>query len=49
MTPDEIFDALWYFSGGNHFPRPDQLAGVTAVMSHFFDSCDIFENVPKTP
>jgi hypothetical protein len=48
MTPDEIFDSLWHFSGGNHFTRPDQLAGVTAVMSHFFDSCDIFENVPKT-
>jgi|694.fasta_scaffold34614_3 hypothetical protein len=48
MMPDEIFEALWHFSGGNYFSRPDQLAGVTAVMSHFFDSCDIFENVPKT-
>lgn len=48
MTPDQIFETLWNFSGGNHFSRPDQQAGVTAVMSHFFDSCDIFENVPVT-
>jgi hypothetical protein len=48
MKPDETFETLWNFSGGNHFSRPDQQAGVTAVMSHFFDSCDIFENVPET-
>jgi hypothetical protein len=48
MSPDEIFEALWDFAGGNHFPDPPHQAGVTAVMSHFFDSCDIFENVPES-
>jgi len=47
MMPDETFEALWNFSGGNHFTDPNQQAGVTAVMSHFFDTCDIFENVPE--
>lgn len=49
MKPDDTFEALWNFSGGNHFTLPNQQAGVTAVMSHFFDTCDIFENVPETP
>ncbi len=48
MLPDETFETLWQFAGGHHFTRPGQQAGVTAVMSHFFDSCDIFENVPET-
>lgn len=47
MRPDEIFETLWNFAGGNHFTSPPQQAGVTAVMSHFFDACDIFENVPE--
>lgn len=48
MTPDETFETLWHFAGGNHFTSPPQQAGVTAVMSHFFDTCDIFENVPES-
>ncbi len=48
MLPDETFETLWNFSGGNHFTGPSQQAGVTAVMSHFFDTCDIFENVPES-
>ncbi len=48
MQPDEIFETIWNFAGGNHFTSPPQQAGVTAVMSHFFDACDIFENVPES-
>lgn len=48
MLPDETFETLWNLAGGNHFTKPPQQAGVTAVMSHFFDTCDIFENVPES-
>lgn len=48
MSPDDIFATLWNFAGGNHFTGPIQLAAVTAVLSHFFHTCDIFENVPET-
>jgi hypothetical protein len=45
-TPDDIFHVLWNFAGGNHFTTPPQVAAVTAILSFFFHSCDIFENVP---
>ena len=48
MPPDDIFETLWNLAGGNHFTKTPQQAGVTAVMSHFFDTCDIFENVPES-
>lgn len=48
MESDETFETLWNFAGGNHFTGPSQQAGMTAVMSHFFDTCDIFENVPAS-
>ncbi|QDU57836.1 ABC-three component system protein [Aeoliella mucimassa] len=48
ISPDETFETLWDFAGGNHFTVPSQQAGVTAVISHFFESCDIFENVPES-
>lgn len=47
MLSDEIFEALWNFAGGNHFTSPPQQAGVTAVLSYFFDSCDIFEDISE--
>jgi len=44
---DDIFHVLWDFAGGNHFSTPPQFAAVTAILSYYFHSCDIFENVPK--
>lgn len=48
MTANQIFGILWRFSGGSHFTEPNQIAAVSAVMSYFFNSCDIFENVPSS-
>ncbi len=47
MGPDDIFHVLWNFAGGNHFTTPRQVAAVTAILSYYFHSCDIFENVPE--
>jgi len=48
ITVDEIFNALWVFSGGEHFAgNPNVVAAVTAVMAYFFDRCDIFENTTQ--
>jgi len=47
MRPDDTFATLWHFAGGNHFTTPVQHAAVTAVLSHFFHTCDIFENTPE--
>ncbi|MEO9591685.1 ABC-three component system protein [Rhodopirellula bahusiensis] len=44
MQPDDTFETLWHFAGGDHFTTPFQHAAVTAVLSHFFHTCDIFEN-----
>lgn len=49
MQPDDVFATLWNFAGGNHFTTPTQHAAVTAVLSHFFHTCDIFENTPESP
>jgi hypothetical protein len=46
MTPDQIFGTLWRFAGGNHFTEPTQIAAIGAVISYYFNSCDIFENAP---
>ena len=47
MSADEIFEALWQFSGFQFFAsQPKHSAAVIAVISYFFERCDIFENVP---
>ena len=43
-TPDEIFDELRKFTGGDYFQEAPKLAAVLAVLSYFFERCDIFEN-----
>jgi len=48
LNPDDVFHEMWNFAGGNHFTSPPQIAAVTAILSYFFHSCDIFENVPET-
>ncbi|HBJ36155.1 MAG TPA: hypothetical protein DDZ51_15675 [Planctomycetaceae bacterium] len=48
MQPDDTFATLWHFAGGNHFTTPVQHAAVTAVLSHFFHTCDIFDNAPES-
>lgn len=45
--PDQIFDELLRFAGGNHFQTPTQQAAVWAVLSYYFERCDIFENSPE--
>ncbi len=44
LKPDEIFDELRKFAGGDHFHDTKMQAAVLAVMSYFFERCDIFEN-----
>ncbi len=44
LKPDEIFDELRKFAGGDHFHDAKAQAAVLAVMSYFFERCDIFEN-----
>jgi len=49
INVDRVFDGLWLFAGGEHFAaEPKKIAAVTAVLSYFFDRCDIFENAPET-
>ncbi|QDV81348.1 ABC-three component system protein [Planctomycetes bacterium TBK1r] len=48
MASDDIFGSLWDFAGGSHFTTPTQHAAVTAVLSYYFHSCDIFENLPES-
>lgn len=45
LSPDRIFNSLWEYAGGEHFRGSENKAAVLAVLSHFFSSCDIFENV----
>ncbi|MEL6729227.1 MAG: ABC-three component system protein [Pseudomonadota bacterium] len=42
-TPDKIFTELQTFAGGME-GSPQRQAAVLAVLSYFFDSCDIFED-----
>jgi ABC-3C protein len=44
--PNEIFDQLKEFAGGNSFQSDHQVAAL-AVLSYFFSRCDIFENLPE--
>lgn len=44
LSADTIFCELWTFVGGGGFAGLEQKAAVLAILSHFFESCDIFEN-----
>lgn len=41
--PDDIFSELQSFAGGGRRGDPGQEAAVLAVLSYFFERCDIFE------
>jgi hypothetical protein len=43
LTPDDIFMQLVEFAGGSDMRSPTHMASVLAVVSHFFEQCDIFE------
>jgi hypothetical protein len=43
LGPDEIFGELQAFAGGMD-REPSRQAAVLAVLSYFFESCDIFED-----
>lgn len=43
LTPDEIFGQLQSFAGGMDGP-PSHQGAVLAVLSYFFERCDIFED-----
>lgn len=45
-TPDKIFAGLRSFSGGNSDDISAQVSSL-AVLSYFFEHCDIFENAPE--
>lgn len=42
-SPDDIFTSLQRFAGGHGVPSPRRQEAVLAVLSFFFDECDIFE------
>lgn len=44
LSPDEIFCQLQVHAGGNETGIPAQQAAVLAVLSYFFERCDIFED-----
>ena len=44
LRANEIFDELRIFAGGDHFHDSSKQAAVLAVLSYFFERCDIFEN-----
>lgn len=49
LTPDEIFGELQSFAGGMN-GTPSHQAAVLAVLSYFFERCDVFEDVsPSIP
>lgn len=45
-NPDEIFSELRLFSGGENDDIAAQVSSL-AVLSYFFERCDIFENAPE--
>ena len=47
-TPDEIFADLQEFAGGMH-GEPARQGAVLAVLSYFFERCDIFEDAKPDP
>lgn len=46
MTPDDIFVELKSFAGGDSGDVSAQVSSL-AVLSYFFERCDIFENAPE--
>lgn len=46
-TPDHIFWGLQEFTGGSARGEPKHEAAVFAVLSYFFDRCDIFEETER--
>jgi len=46
MEADAVFATLWEFAGGGDFVRQTEQAAIAAIMAHFFNACDIFENAP---
>jgi hypothetical protein len=47
ITADEIFQGLQeYTTGCEPLSEPGQQAAVLAVLSYFFERCDIFEDKP---
>jgi len=46
FTPNDIFDELRIFAGGNSSTAEGQVSTL-AVLSYFFERCDIFENAPE--
>ena len=50
LTTDEIFGELQAFAGGDEVVRdPAHQAAVLAVLSYFFERCDIFEDRVEEP
>lgn len=48
LTADEIFGELQVFAGGNRVAAdPGHQAAVLAVLSYFFERCDIFKDHPE--
>jgi C-terminal domain 10 of the ABC-three component (ABC-3C) systems len=46
-SADEIFGELWRYAGGSDRGEPTHQAAVPAVLSYFFERCDIFEDTPE--
>ncbi|MCA3071705.1 MAG: hypothetical protein ING90_08575 [Rhodocyclaceae bacterium] len=46
LSPDEIFSDLQSFAGGME-GEPSRQGSVLAILSYFFERCDIFEDVAK--
>ncbi|MDC9519861.1 hypothetical protein PSH55_01835 [Pseudoalteromonas sp. Angola-31] len=46
QSPDEIFNKLQIFAGGVNQDAKTQVSSL-AVLSYFFERCDIFDNPPK--
>jgi hypothetical protein len=43
LPPDDIYMQLIEFAGGSDMKSPTHLSAVLAIVSHFFEQCDIFE------
>lgn len=43
LTPDQIFQEVQIFAGGNLAGNPGHQAAVLTVVAYLFDQCDIFE------
>ena len=44
LSPDEVFCELYQFAGSSQVVPPRREAAVLAVLSYFFECCDIFED-----